>query len=239
MPVVGTIRQTSNLLTLRNVRNARTALQTRGHLLIQDCYTQDSCNSIVEFVDRCDNDATAERNYNGTELRIWGAQAKDALLASFFEECNLFASCLLGHDTEASTLLAIRNRSLDAHDQASVRGRWHIDSLRPQVKIFLFLTDTTEDSGPFEFIPGTHTWSFKLRTLFDGVYLRPSDLFTDKRPYQHLDDAWVDGLSAKGYRSVPVLCKAGTVLVVDTSAIHRARPCLNGARYALTAYFYR
>ena len=34
-----------------------------------------------------------------------------------------------------------------------------------------------------------------------------------------------------------VFCGPGTAVVVDTSAIHRARPCIEGTRYALTAYF--
>ena len=44
-------------------------------------------------------------------------------------------------------------------------------------------------------------------------------------------------MSAKGYRPVSVICKAGTMMVADTSAIHRARPCLEGSRYALTTYY--
>jgi len=237
MQMVGALRQTSNLLSLRNVRAARTALRTRGHFLIEACYGQDLCNSAIEFIDGYDGDATTERNYSGTELRIWGAETKDALLGDFINECNLFASCLLGRDTEASTLLAIRNNALDPGDRVSFNGRWHIDSFRSQLKVFLFLTDTTESSGPFEFIPGTHKSVFKFRTLCSGVYLRPWDLLSDKRPYQRLNDAWVDGIRARGYRSVPVVCKRGTALIVDTSAIHRARPCLEGSRYALTAYF--
>ena len=32
--------------------------------------------------------------------------------------------------------------------------------------------------------------------------------------------------------------KAGTLILVDTSLIHRGKPLVNGCRYALTNYYY-
>jgi len=227
----------SGFLDLVTIRKARTVLRTDGHLLIEDCYDTQVCKSVIRFMDELESRDKTEVNYAGTELRIWDAHKRAPLLADFYRECNVFLSCLLRRDTEALTLLAIRNNALDPSDEISRRGRWHIDSFRRQLKIFLFLTDTTEASGPFEFIPGTHARTFKLGGLLGGAYLKASDPFTGRRAYQKLDDDWVESLSAKGYRPVSVICKAGTMMVADTSAIHRARPCLEGSRYALTTYY--
>lgn len=231
------MNQNSSFLNLMNIKNARRSLNTDGYLIIENGYSQDFCKSIIRFMDEHKSDDKTEEYYAGTELRIWDAQKKGSLLDSFSQECNVFISCLLCNDTEAYTLLAIRNNALDQADKLSTIGRWHIDSFRKMLKIFLFLTDTTELSGPFEFIPRTHTKSFKFQMLCNGSYFKASDIFSGRRPYQKLDDIWVNELSAKGYSPVPVICKAGTILVVDTSAIHRARPCLQGSRYALTAYY--
>jgi hypothetical protein len=34
-----------------------------------------------------------------------------------------------------------------------------------------------------------------------------------------------------------MLCDEGSVVIVNTSAIHRARPCFEAGRYALTSYY--
>ena len=70
-----------------------------------------------------------------------------------------------------------------------------------------------------------------------GNYFKPRDIFGGTRTYAKLPDPLIDQLATRGYRSQPVLVSAGTVMIVDTSAIHRARPCRAGSRYALTAYY--
>ncbi len=93
-------------------------------------------------------------------------------------------------------------------------------------------------SGAFEFLPRSHRERFKYMQLLKGNYVTPADLFHKRRAYQKLDEDLVRDLAERGYRAKPVICRAGTVMVVDTSAIHRARPCLKGSRYALTTYYH-
>jgi hypothetical protein len=229
--------QSNGFTTLQHVREARSALAKNGHLLIEGAYNRATCNDIIRWIDSYSLRDGVEQNYAGTELRIWDSQKRHDLLRAFWEESNLFMSCLLNADTEAYTLLAIRNRALDPLDTKSQHGRWHIDSLRRQYKIFLFLGDVDESSGPFEFVPGSHAAAFKTSMAIKGIYLRPSDVFSGRRRYSSLDDEWVRKIARKDRAPLPVLCPAGTVMVADTSAIHRARPCSQGARYALTAYY--
>lgn len=227
-----------NLLRLENVRGARRALRTDGYFTIEDAYPVNFCRELIHIVDSLLPDQRTEVNYAGTELRIWDAQKHHALLQDFYDQCNVFTAALTGMDVEADTLLAIRNRALESSDQKSRFGRWHIDSFRRQLKVFLFVTDTTEQSGPFEFVPRTHAAAFKMQMLARGVYFRPGDLLSRKgvRAYSRIGESVVEGLSKSGFASMPFLCKAGTALVIDTSSIHRARPCTAGVRYALTTY---
>jgi hypothetical protein len=227
----------NTFVTLDHVRNARSALAAQGHLLIEDAYSGQACDEIIEWMDSDAAGVGAERNYGDSELRIWDSQKKNKALAQFFDESNVFMSCLLNADIEAYTLLAIRNRAIARTQTQHQLGRWHIDSFRTQYKIFLFLVDVDESTGPFELVPGTHAASFKRRMAATGAYFRPSDFFTGKRAYAQLPDARVERLLDAGYRPHANVCKAGTVVIADTSAIHRARPCFEGARYALTTYF--
>lgn len=229
---------TGAFLTFENVRGARHALGSDGCFAVVEAFPSSFCQEVINFIDEHEPDKRTEVNYSGTELRIWDAQTRHPLLREFYDQCNVFTTALTGVDLEADTLLAIRNRTLDESDQKSRIGRWHLDSFRRQIKVFLFLTDTTEQSGPLEFLPGTHAAGFKVKMLGRGLYITPGDLLSGKgtRAYQRIDEALVERLSESGFVPVPFLCKAGTVLVIDTSSIHRARPCTAGARYALTTY---
>lgn len=213
------------------------SLKKDGYLLFNQAYPQDFCNSIIQFIDKYQKTYNIEKNYSETELRIWSAQNEHPLLSRFFEESNHMMSSILDSPIVGNTLLAIRNNPLNIDDDSSRIRRWHIDSFATQYKIFLFLSDTTELSGPFEFIQNTHRKLFKFKMLCQGSYFKFSQLKNDKRSYQHLREELIEKLIASGYCPKPILCKAGTLLIVNTSSIHRARPCIQDQRYALTSYF--
>ena len=104
----------------------------------------------------------------------------------------------------------------------------------------MFLSDTNEDSGPFEFVPNTHKPSFRIRKALEpGFFFDHLRLFDNSsRPYQSIDDEKLEKMFSSGFRPNPVIAKAGAILIVNPSyLIHRARPCLSGHRYALTSYF--
>lgn len=228
---------TNTFVTLANVKSAREALASDGCLVVEDVYSRDACGEIIEWMDSDAAGEGGERNYGDSELRIWDSHRKHPLPARFHDESNVFMSCVLNTDMEAYTLLAIRNRAIQRDATQHQLGRWHIDSFRRQYKTFLFLVDVDDARGPFEFIPRTQNPRFKRTMAMKGSYFRPSDLFTGKRAYAQIADDHVERLAADGYAPRAAVCRAGTVMIVDTSAIHRARPCFEGTRYALTTYY--
>jgi hypothetical protein len=221
-----------------NIALARTAVRRTGVTLFPSVVDPAVCRAIIDAMNTEPIAQRTEVNYGGSELRIWDAQRHHELLARFAEECDQFVSGMEQKPTKAYTLLAIRNRPIAGLEPSLSRGRWHIDSFRRQLKVFLFLSDTSEATGPFEFIPNTHRQLFKLQMLMKGAYISPTDLLRGGRSYSKLQESLIEQFVQKGATPTPVICKAGTVMVIDTSAIHRARPCLEGERYALTAYFH-
>lgn len=224
-----------SLIDSNDINSKRKEFEDKGVILIPNAFDLDFCEKTKSFIDSWSGDK--DLLYNGTETRIWDAQKKDVSLNMFFEICHQTTRALFQKKPDPYTLLAIQNLSLKKEDVNSQMGRWHLDSFCKQVKIFLFLTDTSEESGPFEFIPGSHNPSFKFKNLLSGKYFSLSDIFNKTRAYQSLNEGWIEKLSKNGMPSQPVICKAGTAMIVNTSAIHRARPCKQGPRYALTAYY--
>lgn len=219
-----------------DVESARAALAGEGAHIALGLLPESVCDQMISIIDAHQERARTERNYADTELRVWDAEHLDPLLRAFRDESDRLLTAIEGRSRRAYTLLAIRNRPVDTADASLVQGRWHIDSLSRQVKVFAFLTSTTAESGPFEYVPGTQSWSFKLRMLVGGHYLAPTDVIRGSRAYSSVSDNVLARLKQTP-AGVSVECPRGSIMVVDTSALHRARPCVRGSRYALTAYY--
>ena len=224
------------------ILEARKAMKKDCFYLIPNAYSQEFCDELKNNIDQISSGLGVEINYEGTETRIWSAQKRFSAVKRFNDEGDKFISSVLQEQMKSGTVLAIKNTPLPNQDKINVKGRWHADSFNSQEKIFLFLSDTTEESGPLEFIPNTHKTFFRLRKALEpGFFFNHFNMFFKKenmRQYQSIPDTKVDPLFKSGYEAKPVLVKAGTVLLIDTAKlIHRARPCLGGERYALTSYY--
>jgi hypothetical protein len=224
------------------VSEAKLAMKRDNYFLISDAYSKEFCERIKMDIDQVSSGPGIEINYAGTETRIWSAQKRFNNVKRFFNESNEFLSSVLNEDMIAGSVLAIKNTPLPEGDQKNIIGRWHADSFTRQEKVFLFLSDTTEESGPLEFIPNTHKTLFRLRKALEpGFFFNHLNIFSKKdnfRQYQSIPDGKIKSLLNKGYKAKPVLVKAGTILLIDTAKlIHRARPCKEGERYALTSYY--
>jgi hypothetical protein len=207
-------------------------LKVKGYHIFDELYPKYFCDAAIEFIDN-NKKETHEYNYSDTEVRIWGAQDKSPLLKSFCDDSVKAYNYIFSRNSKAKTLLAINNDSVRPEDEESRLGRWHVDSFFSQWKVFLFLKDTDNLSGPFEFMPQTASWLFKINNI--TKYIKISDFLKNKRAYSCFSDSWLKKVRSS-YSPIPVICKAGTVIIVRTDAIHRARPCYSGSRYALTTY---
>lgn len=213
----------------------RANLNLHGFAILQSRATPEACDYIKNFIDQYP-EKDAEINYGGSEKRIWGSHCMDPVVKAFGELSDQVIGAVFNSQPKVKTVLAYSNHAIPAEERL-ITGRWHLDSLRHQYKLFCFLTRTEEHTGPLEVVPGTHRTVFKLWALVSGRYISYSSLGTVKRRYQTLDEQWVEAQCRKAGGSVPFLCEPGTLILVDTSAIHRARPCLKSHRHALCAYY--
>jgi len=231
----------SSFVTDEVVFNAKSAMKKNQYFIIPKAYSKIYCDKIRRQLDDFNKGPGVESNYNASEMRVWSAQKRTPEINQFFIDSNDLITRVSGKSSQAGTVLAIRNTALKVYDKLNLKNRWHIDSWRSQLKVFLWLSDTTEESGPLEFIPNTHKLSFRLRKACEpGFFFDMKTIFKKNvnRPYQGISDEKIQLLFDRGYKTHPVLVSAGTVMVVNSSyLIHRARPCLRGSRYALTAYF--
>ena len=223
------------------IEEAKEAMNNNSYFIIQNAYSKNFCEQIKTDINKVNSGLGVEINFGGSETRIWSAQKRFKGAKKFFDDSNKLLSSILNQNNIAGTVLAIKNNPLTEDHQKHSMGRWHIDSWRSQEKVFLFLSDTSEKSGPLEFIPNTHKFLFRWsKALEPGFFFDHFSMLKKGAPrrYSSIPDKKIEALFNNGYKTKPLLFKAGTVLVINSAKlIHRARPCKEGQRHALTAYY--
>jgi len=167
---------------------------------------------------------------NGADRRVFGAECAAEGIRAFAEEprlLNAARAVLAGDAANAFTLagtIAYKNGNLGSGEG------WHRDSFFNQFKAIVYLSDVTEENGPFEYVTRSHL----LRQKFSD-HKRYGIPLTNSR----IEDAAVRKIiSAEPDRRRIFTASMGTLLLVDTTGIHRGRPLKSGQRFALTNYYF-
>ena len=118
-------------------------------------------------------------------------------------------------------------------DEVRMADLYHFDNWRPIYKAFLYLTDVSEESGPFVYLPGTHlggSWRRKKETEFDA--LGQSDSFGHFFPQE------IRALREEFNWEPRIMTgDAGTLILADLRGLHRGTPLASGYRVLLTNVF--
>ena len=126
--------------------------------------------------------------------------------------------------------MSVRNRIFTQYADDCLDSVFWRDSYFRQFKSLLYLTDVNEENGPFEVILGSHDRKNISADSKSADLESMQCTFNQKTVEKILND--------DPERLKTLTAKAGTVVLVDTSTIHRGSPLKNGIRYALTNYYF-
>lgn len=156
-----------------------------------------------------------------SDNRIFGIDILDPIFSDvFIDDClNEIYSKYISSTKRYSFVMA--NRLEFKKNNLGSGGGWHRDTFfSKQLKFILYLSDVGDDNGPFEYLPKSHYKSHKLKDIISR--------FQQKNIRRYAD---------KNFNKVKkIIGKAGDLIIVDTSGIHRGSPIQNGLRFALTNY---
>lgn len=128
--------------------------------------------------------------------------------------------CYTGRPVGLFEVLAYRTGSIDIEDYGAFQ--WHHDCKRKQVKIFMLLTDVSEETQ--------HTkYATKTQKIFHKMTHYEETRFTDEEAQKHAEKYGGNIVIGGG--------KAGTVLIFDTNGIHRGTRALGGIRDHIAFYY--
>lgn len=203
-----------------------------GVCVVPGFYDPKTCGNL------CDEVTNLLRSYpaavhsmsSGSDLRIFGAEQGAEGIRLFAKDTRLLnaAQTLLAGDAANAFTLA-GAISYREGNLGSGEG-WHRDSFFNQFKSIVYLTDVTDRNGPFEYIRQSHLTRRKFadHAKFD-IPLKSA----------RIADGTVGSLiAAEPERHRVFTASMGTLLLVDTTGIHRGMPLKEGERFALTNYYF-
>ena len=208
-------------------------LRRNGCAILPSYYDAGRCARMVAEIDHIveTQPDAVRRDAMDADHRVFGAERASSILAEFHNDPLLLS---VG---EAYRRGPLRNFSTLAGRLRPKSGNlgsgqgWHRDAFHFQFKAMVYLTDVTPQSGPFQFLSGSHRALQVVRDTIaghlDGI---PQSRITEEQS-QRL-------IAANPARLQTFAAKRGTVILFDSSGIHRGAPIQSGERYALTNYYF-
>lgn len=206
-------------------------IKQHGYYVIKNFLDQKECKSIIKKID------SFVKNYPKliwtdkikSDTRIFGAEYIDPKIENFCKNkfINDIGSLLL--KKKLSSLMIMANKVVPKDRNLGSGQGWHKDSYAKQFKSILYLSDVKTGNGPFQLIEKTKDPMFDFQLFYKYEKSLKNTRFSEKE---------VKSISKNKKKIINVYGKKGTLILVDTSLIHRGMPIKKGKRYALTNYMY-
>jgi len=215
----------------KNEKELLEEIKNNGFVVIKDFFDEEFCQQCIKDMDlmyRNQKQFVHEDDYG--DSRIFGAEDLSENIKKFYEHplLNRLANAYGAVTTCCGFTLAGRIKA--SGKEYGSGGPWHRDSYFRQFKSLIYLTDVNENNGPFQIIRGSHKSNQISQDTKSGKLESMQCTFPSDTVDKILND--------DSTRLTTLTAKAGTVILVDTSAIHRGTPLKEGIRYALTNYFF-
>jgi len=209
-------------------------IRNNGVAVIENYYSEEKCDAIIAEIDRLvvDDSVNLWQDDSKSDSRVYGSHIHSELIREFHNDDYLKQ---IGQDylqTELVNSHTLGARLVSKEHNLGSGGGWHRDSVyKKQYKSIVYLTDVDEQNGPFEFLLKSHQKTSIYSSIIKNGF---------KAHQNRMSSEEVEAFKEKSpeYKSKVFTAKRGSVVLVDTSGIHRGMPIQNGSRYALTNYFF-
>jgi ectoine hydroxylase-related dioxygenase (phytanoyl-CoA dioxygenase family) len=207
-------------------------LENKGFSVIENYLKKEQCDRLSKkislFIKK-----NPKKIYVGkysSDKRIFGAEFIDPVISKYHNSNVLKKIGSFYMKCELKNLMTMANETIFKKKNLGSGEGWHRDNINKQYKSILYLQDVSNKNGPFQFIKDSQ----KIYNI-----LKDSSVLKKKIQITRYKQAEINKLlKRKNYTIKTLTYKAGTLMIVDTSSIHRGSPLESGKRYALTNYYY-
>jgi len=207
-------------------------LKKNGYAVVKNFITKKECEKILSQIDHfiTKKSSFVYVDKEMSDFRIFGAEKIDKSIFNFYSNKNIISVAENYLSSKIENLMTMANKVIFKNNNLGSGGGWHRDSLDGQFKCILYLVDVNENNGPFQMINNSH----KLKNIFFDSLFTKQNIFNTRIKNDIVDKL----INENNGKVISFTGLAGTLLLVDTSSIHRGKPLKEGTRYALTNYFY-
>lgn len=207
-------------------------LKKNGICTIPNFLSNDHCDELKAVVDTLidiEGKVSWEDN-EGSDQRIMGIDKLTLDFANLFNVAYLKEIYSKYIDVGVINSFVMANRVKPAKNNLGIGGGWHRDVInRRQLKFMVYLSDVGVENGCFQYIHKTHKPNVKF-SINRFLKIPLSD-------YRYLD-SHIKKIGEINYSVNDYIGKKGTLVIFDSSGIHRGKPIENGVRYAVTNYMW-
>lgn len=207
-------------------------LKRNGICSIPNFLSESHCDELKTVVDTIIDieKKISWEDEEGSDQRIMGIDRLSLDFVKVFEVPFLKEIYNKYIDVKIKNSFVMANRVKPALNNLGSGGGWHRDVInRRQLKFMIYLSDVGPENGCFEYIHKTHKPNIKYKiNRFLNIPLMQ---------YRYSSDQ-IKKLSEINYVSKNYIGKKGTLVVFDSSGIHRGKPIEAGVRYAATNYMW-
>jgi hypothetical protein len=220
-------------LKYKNYQNYLQIFKKDGFVKINNFYPSELCDLIKNDLDYIFNnkkELTKKFDYISDD-RIFNAQNYSANIKIFSEKDEIINIGSIYFNTEIESVTTLANRLVynPVHKFGS-GGDWHRDNYNKEVKAMLYLTDVQEDNGPLEIVENSQRFVNILKANIKFKNKFPNTRFNN--------DEIQDFIKNNNLKTKLITGHKGTLVMFNSSSIHRGSPIKKGERYALTNYYY-
>ena len=219
-----------------NISKIINELNENGFCLINNFMNREMCEEIIkifnEGIKKFENVVIVDENK--CDFRMFGSEnlnleIKNYHLNEFIK--NISEKFL---KTKTINLSTMTNKvRFIKKNLGSGSAEWHRDSFNKQFKSILYLSDVKNGGGGFQLIENSH----KIMQMIKDS----RDMSVDILKLRVKNSLVQDRILKKSpHRLRTIEVDAGTLILVDTSLLHRGSPIQEGSndRYAMTNYIY-
>ena len=206
-------------------------VQKNGYVVIPNFFDKKTCDACIKDMNwMFENKKEFVHKSEYADYRIFGAEDLSENIKQFANHPLLYKLANAYNAIPTSNGFTLAGKIEATGHEYGSGGSWHRDSYFRQFKSLLYLTDVSEDNGPFQVIRASHD-AQKISNDSKSGNLESMQCSFNLNTVEKI-------LKYEPERLKTLTAKAGTVVLVDTSTIHRGIPLKNGVRYALTNYFF-
>jgi ectoine hydroxylase-related dioxygenase (phytanoyl-CoA dioxygenase family) len=208
-------------------------IREKGYHVIENAYSKEWCANAMDEIDRCIKEYNDQiwKDAAESDHRLFGINQVSALINEYYQDALARRILQTYEGTEVKDGFTLGAKLNHVEGNAGSGGGWHRDHANvKQSKSILYLTDTTLDHGPFQYIEGSHKSIEVYKDSYKYNYDPFQNRFSDEQVNKLIEDS--------PERLKTFAAPAGTMILVDTRGIHRGMPINKGVRYALTNYLW-